>query len=165
MTLQRFPRTYKQWAKRAGTKEEFGAKATVTDKLLREFTTSDAEEKLVALLTPLFSNSFAKALKIKGMRPSLILEVGRERDAFLRADEFYVTMEATQGSLPIEYLNMAYYAWQENYKELKARSKESLFECIKNWYYENTFKKSREKQRTFAEKFLEELVPNWEGLK
>ncbi len=116
--------TYTDWVLLKGTESELGAKALVTDKILRKL--SEAENLIYSKLIDAISNALIK----QGKRPKHG-EFHIEFDYSMWANEYTAILDTIQGDYPVEYVSMAYNVWQEEKTKRIAWQKKSLWEYIK----------------------------------
>ena len=152
--------TYTEYVNQKGKMKEIGAKAYLTDKALKKY--RKKEEDLVKLIINQISQCVAKGFIRKGLNPfSVINEEGWiEKDLSLRATEFGVLMDALSGTTPIQYLSMAYEAWQDTQNTIEDWEKKSLSEYLLHWLYRE------EKDKKVYDgiyKLLDKLEPEWRG--
>ena len=151
-------KTYRQFVKQAGLKDEIGSKALVGDRLIREY--KGKESELVAIFAPGIADALARGFIQLGQIPTTNMEIWTERDVFLRAREYGTILETIQGELPIQYLLVAYKAWQDAQEKVKEWENKSIREYLMHW----THKKKRGK-RIIAKIYalLDYIDPEWEG--
>lgn len=150
----RTPKTFSQWVRQEGTIEELAVKAILTDKIIRALSQSSVEQLLISQMLPVIARGLIKL----GRRPSNELIIESERDASLRADEYVALMETIQGKLPIEYLSLAYNAWQQNYLTIKEWEHKSLSAYLQWWLFGG---KRPKKQIKMVEILLDKIDPLW----
>ena len=135
-------KTYRQFVKQAGLKDEIGSKALMGDRLIREY--KGKESELVAIFAPGIADALARGFIQLGQIPTTNVEIWTERDVFLRAREYGAILETIQGKLPIQYLLVAYKAWQDAQNEVTEWENKGLKEYLTHWLY----KKKRGKRIT-----------------
>ncbi len=119
--------TYEDWSKMKGRESEWGIKAIVTDKLLRDNT------ERVAIVGKQMGNAVASALQRNGLRAQGKPAIELERDALLRGTEVILVTNTLNGESPEEYVGMAFQAWQEEQTHRMNWENKSLWGYIKYW--------------------------------
>ena len=150
----RQPKTYRAWVKQQGKTEELGAKALLANRILRKLD----KAKIPDMIAPPIAKAISQGLIDNGVRLPPSLELWTEKDQSLRATEYGVILEGIQGNLPIEYLSMAYHAWQKGYDEIQAWEHKSLIEYLAYWWFKAKGQKRLKKR---VEVLLDELNSDW----
>ena len=123
--MKKLALSYQEWVKSEGQSEEWGAKALITDKVIRRI------PEWKTHMARILSKTLTKALIESGQRPSKT-HLHKERDITLRCNEYISHLEAVQGDHPLEYLGVAYFAWQEEQTKRLNWENKSLWQYIKH---------------------------------
>ena len=118
-------KTYTEWVSGKGEASELVIKAIETDRILEEI------PRVSAYLGKLLGDALAKKLSETGHRFGEV-KIATGRDWSSRANEYAVILESIQGDTPVEYLSLAYHAWQEEQRERVNWENKSLWEYIKH---------------------------------
>ena len=148
------PTTYRAWVKQQGTVKELGVKTLILDRMLRKLDKAN----IPSLIAPTIATVISKGFVDNGVRPPPSFEQWIERDPALRGLEYGVLIDGVQGHLPIEYLSVAYHAWQKCYGEIKQWEDRSLTEYLEHWWLH---RKGPKHLRQRVESLLDELKPGW----
>jgi hypothetical protein len=151
------PITYRQWAKQAGKSEELGAKALIADRLYKEL----GKAKIPSIIAPQLADTIAKGFLNYGVEPffpQTNIELWIEDDRSYRAKEFGVVIDGIQGKRPIQYLAVAYYAWQQAQGKVNEWENKDLAEYLQHWLFK---KKRGKKQTRLVRELLDKINPEW----
>lgn len=118
--------TYEQWAQRGDKELLLGIQALGTDKIVVEM------QGLQKRLMEMMSSALTRALIENGRRYGSI-RVELEREPELKGDKYHVYLDTIQGDHPVEYVALAYNAWQEEQVKTDAWTRMPLWGYLSHW--------------------------------
>ena len=119
--------SYEDWLKNEIRAREWGIQAVVADSLMEK--SRDAFDAMQRIMSQALTRSFVE----NGNHPLGV----RTYSSFtirLNATEFTSVLDCIQGKHPIQYLNLAYYAWQSEQCRRITWENKSLWQYVKAWY-------------------------------